>query len=209
LYLTPRFTRNQKTPPASRSVQALGRGVVCGKEMSKVGPNASTGQRCRPSGSIRPTQKKRVASARKSTKVTQPIGYGCTTCIGNSGPLHPALEEAIAKHDLAASVLSANRNFEARVHQNIRANFLMSPPLVVAFALAGTVNIDLSSEPLGKGQDRQERLSERNLAFRWRKFARPCCLRSSRKSIASSTPTFAEQNPKWNAIPSSTGEVYE
>src|ERR1700737_4817700 len=84
----------------------------------------------------------------------QTVGYGCTTCIGNSGPLHPALEEAIAKHDLvAASVLSGNRNFEARVHQNIRANFLMSPPLVVAFALAGTVDIDLSSEPLGKDKE--------------------------------------------------------
>src|SRR5262249_56565213 len=84
----------------------------------------------------------------------QTFGYGCTTCIGNSGPLHPALEEAIAQHDLvAASVLSGNRNFEARVHQNIRANFLMSPPLVVAFALAGTVDIDLTSEPLGKDKD--------------------------------------------------------
>ena len=84
----------------------------------------------------------------------QTVGYGCTTCIGNSGPLHPALEEAIAKNDLvAASVLSGNRNFEARVHQNIRANFLMSPPLVVAFALAGTVDIDLSTEPLGKDKD--------------------------------------------------------
>ena len=84
----------------------------------------------------------------------QTVGYGCTTCIGNSGPLHPALEEAIATHDLvAASVLSGNRNFEARVHQSIRANFLMSPPLVVAFALAGTVDIDLSSEPLGKDQE--------------------------------------------------------
>src|SRR3982075_4292022 len=99
-------------------------------------------------------QKKWVAWAGKSTKVTQTAGYGCTTCIGNSGPLHPALEEAIATHDLvAASVLSGNRNSEARVHQNIRANFLMSPPLVVAFALAGTVDIDLSSEPLGKDKE--------------------------------------------------------
>src|SRR5882724_1233817 len=81
------------------------------------------------------------------------VGYGCTTCIGNSGPLHPALEEAIAKNDLiTASVLSGNRNFEARVHQNIKANFLMSPPLVVAFALARRVNIDLSNEPIGKGK---------------------------------------------------------
>ncbi len=68
------------------------------------------------------------------------VGYGCTTCIGNSGPLHPNLEKAINEYDLvAASVLSGNRNFEARVHQNIKANFLMSPPLVVAFALAGRV----------------------------------------------------------------------
>lgn len=84
------------------------------------------------------------------------VGYGCTTCIGNSGPLDPAIEETIAQHDLiGASVLSGNRNFEARVHQSIKANFLMSPPLVVAFALAGTVDIDLSNEPLGIGKDSQ------------------------------------------------------
>jgi aconitate hydratase len=68
------------------------------------------------------------------------VGYGCTTCIGNSGPLAAPIEEAITKNDVvAAAVLSGNRNFEARVHQNIKANFLMSPPLVVAFALAGRV----------------------------------------------------------------------
>jgi aconitate hydratase len=78
------------------------------------------------------------------------VGYGCTTCIGNSGPLDANIEDAVVKNDLvAASVLSGNRNFEARVHQNIKANFLMSPPLVVAFALAGRVDIDLSCEPLG------------------------------------------------------------
>ncbi|HZJ39159.1 MAG TPA: aconitate hydratase AcnA, partial [Chthoniobacterales bacterium] len=82
------------------------------------------------------------------------VGYGCTTCIGNSGPLHPKIEKAINEFDLvAASVLSGNRNFEARVHQNIKANFLMSPPLVVAFALAGRVDLDLSKEPMGKGRD--------------------------------------------------------
>src|SRR5436305_1985474 len=82
------------------------------------------------------------------------VGYGCTTCIGNSGPLHPNIEKAIHEYDLvAASVLSGNRNFEARVHQHIKANFLMSPPLVVAFALAGRVHIDLSREPLGKDKD--------------------------------------------------------
>src|ERR1017187_7138855 len=82
------------------------------------------------------------------------VGYGCTTCIGNSGPLHPAIEDAVVKNDLvAASVLSGNRNFEARVHQNIKANFLMSPPLVVAFALAGHVDIDMNREPIGIGKD--------------------------------------------------------
>src|SRR2546422_10349158 len=85
------------------------------------------------------------------------VGYGCTTCIGNSEPLHPKIEKAINDYDLvAASVLSGNRNFEARVHQNIKANFLMSPPLVVAFALAGRVDLDLSSEPIGKDKNGKE-----------------------------------------------------
>lgn len=79
----------------------------------------------------------------------QLVAYGCTTCIGNSGPLDAAIEEAIKEHDLiAASVLSGNRNFEARIHSSVKANFLMSPPLVVAFALAGRVNIDFAKEPL-------------------------------------------------------------
>src|SRR6202022_1680428 len=82
------------------------------------------------------------------------VGYGCTTCIGNSGPLEPHVEQLVNKHDLiAASVLSGNRNFEARVHQSIKANFLMSPPLVVAFAIARRVDVDLSSDPLGTGYD--------------------------------------------------------
>src|SRR6185503_7754245 len=77
------------------------------------------------------------------------VGYGCTTCSGNSGPLSAEMEEAITKHDLVtASVLSGNRNFEARVHQSVKANFLMSPPLVVAFAIAGRVDIDLTTQPL-------------------------------------------------------------
>jgi aconitate hydratase A / 2-methylisocitrate dehydratase len=76
--------------------------------------------------------------------------FGCTTCIGNSGPLHPDIEKAIAENNLtAASVLSGNRNFEARIHQSIKANFLASPMLVVAFAIAGRINIDLTTEPLG------------------------------------------------------------
>ncbi len=85
------------------------------------------------------------------------VGYGCTTCIGNSGPLDPAIEQVLNDRDvIAASVLSGNRNFEARVHQSIKANFLMSPPLVVAFALAGRIDVDLSSESLGTGKDGKE-----------------------------------------------------
>lgn len=84
----------------------------------------------------------------------QLVAYGCTTCIGNSGPLDARIEGAIKDHDLiAASVLSGNRNFEARIHSSVKANFLMSPPLVVAFALAGRVDLDLEKEPLGQGAD--------------------------------------------------------
>jgi aconitate hydratase len=137
------------------------------------------------------------------------VGYGCTTCIGNSGPLHPNIEKTIHKYDLvAASVLSGNRNFEARVHQHIKANFLMSPPLVVAFALAGRVHIDLSRDPLGKDKDGKETF----LRDLWP------TLREIRDTMQSAlTPetfhkfyrNFAEQNPKWNEIPSSTGDIYQ
>ena len=137
------------------------------------------------------------------------VGYGCTTCIGNSGPLHPKIEKAISEFDLvAASVLSGNRNFEARVHQNIKANFLMSPPLVVAFALAGRVDLDLSKDPMGRGADG----SEVFLRDLWPS------LQEIRDTMQSAlTPEvfrrlyrdFAGQNPKWNEIPSSTGEIYE
>ncbi|HEV7867216.1 MAG TPA: aconitate hydratase [Chthoniobacteraceae bacterium] len=138
----------------------------------------------------------------------QTVGYGCTTCIGNSGPLHPALEEAITEHDLvAASVLSGNRNFEARVHQNIKANFLMSPPLVVAFALAGRVDIDLTTEPIGKDKDHHD-VYLRDL---WPSLAE---VRDAMASALSPEvfrtlySDFANQNPKWNEIPASTGDVY-
>ncbi len=137
------------------------------------------------------------------------VGYGCTTCIGNSGPLDPRIEDVIVKQDLvAASVLSGNRNFEARVHQSVKANFLMSPPLVVAFALAGRVNIDLSKEPLGKGRDGQDVYlrdiwpSLEELSEVMRSAFDPATYRRLYSD-------FAEQNPLWNEIPTSTGDVYE
>jgi len=137
------------------------------------------------------------------------VGYGCTTCIGNSGPLAAPIEEAVVKNNLvAASVLSGNRNFEARVHQNIKANFLMSPPLVVAFALAGRVDIDLAHDSLGNGKDGKP-VYLRDL---WP------TLKEVRDLMATALQPdvfrrlykdFAAQNPKWNEIPSSTGNVYE
>jgi aconitate hydratase len=82
------------------------------------------------------------------------VGYGCTTCIGNSGPIHDALAKAAKQHNLVlTSVLSGNRNFEGRIHASVRANYLASPPLVVAYSLAGTMDIDLQNDPLGTGSD--------------------------------------------------------
>ncbi|MDO5659027.1 MAG: aconitate hydratase AcnA, partial [Paracoccus sp. (in: a-proteobacteria)] len=85
------------------------------------------------------------------------VGFGCTTCIGNSGPLEPAISKSINDNDLVAvSVLSGNRNFEGRISPDVRANYLASPPLVVAYAIAGDMNIDLTTQPLGKGKDGQD-----------------------------------------------------
>ena len=138
----------------------------------------------------------------------QTVGYGCTTCIGNSGPLHPAIEEAVTKNDLvAASVLSGNRNFEARVHQNIKANFLMSPPLVVAFALAGRVDIDLSSEPIGNGTNGPVYLRDI-----WPSQAEVRSVMSTALSpevFRKLYTDFATLNPKWNEIPGTVGDVFE
>jgi len=137
------------------------------------------------------------------------VGYGCATCIGNSGPLAAPIEEAVVKNNLvAASVLSGNRNFEARVHQNIKANFLMSPPLVVAFALAGRVDIDLANDALGTGSDgrpvhlRDIWPSLREVRELMQAALQPEVFRKLYKD-------FASQNPKWNEISSSTGNVYE
>jgi aconitate hydratase len=137
------------------------------------------------------------------------VGYGCTTCIGNSGPLDPAIEDLISKNDLVlASVLSGNRNFEARIHQSVKANFLMSPPLVVAYALAGRIDIDLTREPLGKNA----RGSEIYLRDIWptldeiREFM---ALSLDPDSYRRMYSDFAQQNSLWNDIPSAIGAIYE
>ncbi|MCW4455158.1 aconitate hydratase AcnA [Flavobacterium sp. MXW15] len=137
------------------------------------------------------------------------VGYGCTTCIGNSGPLPPEVSAGIAAGDLVvASVLSGNRNFEGRIHPEVKMNYLASPPLVVAYAIAGTTDIDLTREPLGTGSDGQ-----------------PVYLRDiwpSNKEIgdtiaATIGPEMFKQNyadvfkgdSRWNAIASPEGELYE
>ncbi len=139
----------------------------------------------------------------------QTVGYGCTTCIGNSGPLDAKIEEQITKHDLvAASVLSGNRNFEARVHQNIKANFLMSPPLVVAFALAGRVDIDLGKDPLGKDRDGHD-VFLRDIWPTLSEIRETMSTALKPEVFRKLYSDFAEQNPKWNEITSSTGAIYE
>ncbi len=136
------------------------------------------------------------------------VGYGCTTCIGNSGPLPELVaKEILEKNLVAAAVLSGNRNFEGRIHPLVKANFLASPPLVVAYALAGTVDIDLAHEPLGTDRD-----------------GRPVYLKEvwpSQKEIAETIAraidsemfkkTYAnvfDGNPQWNAITGSDSEIY-
>jgi aconitate hydratase len=137
------------------------------------------------------------------------VGYGCTTCIGNSGPLPPEVAKAVTENQLvAAAVLSGNRNFEGRIHPQVRANYLASPPLVVAYALAGTVDIDLDSEPLGK--DRSGRPvylrdiwpSQEEVAQAMERAIRPEMFRESYANVW-------DGNPTWNAIPVAGGALYE
>jgi len=137
------------------------------------------------------------------------VGYGCTTCIGNSGPLPEPVARAVTDGDLvAAAVLSGNRNFEGRVNPLVKANWLASPPLVVAYAIAGTTDIDLDREPLGTGRD-----------------GAPVFLRDIwptaeevRETVAASVlpeqfrsryTNVWESNPRWNAVPTSSGELYD
>ena len=137
------------------------------------------------------------------------VGYGCTTCIGNSGPLLPEVAKAVTEHQLvAAAVLSGNRNFEGRVHPQVRANYLASPPLVVAYALAGTVDIDFESEPLGKDRTgspvylRDIWPSQAEVGQAMDRAIRPEMFRESYANVW-------DGNPTWNAIPVAGGALYE
>ena len=136
-------------------------------------------------------------------------GYGCTTCIGNAGPLAAPIDEAITENDLlCAAVLSGNRNFEARIHPNLKANFLASPPLVVAYAIAGTVLKDLMTEPLGKGKDGKDV---------WIGDVWPtgdeieACMHFAMdpKTFRRLYKDFTKGNDLWNAVPAPKGQVYD
>ncbi|MEW6589721.1 MAG: aconitate hydratase AcnA [Pseudomonadota bacterium] len=134
------------------------------------------------------------------------VGYGCTTCIGNSGPLPEAIEKTILDNDLVAcSVLSGNRNFEARVHQNVKANFLMSPPLVVAFALAGRVPFDVEKEPIGAGKNGPVYLKDI-----WPSNEEVAALMhfSTDAGAYRSYANVGADNPLWDKVPAPTGAVY-
>ncbi|TAH53637.1 MAG: aconitate hydratase AcnA [Chloroflexota bacterium] len=137
------------------------------------------------------------------------VGYGCTTCIGNSGPLPEPVAEAINAGNLvAAAVLSGNRNFEGRVHPHVKANFLASPPLVVAYALAGTTDIDLETEPLGVGKN-GENVFLRDIWPSQQEIAQTVSNAVDAQMFESSYGNVFDGNPMWNAIPTSRGELYE
>jgi aconitate hydratase len=135
-------------------------------------------------------------------------GYGCTTCIGNAGPLAEPIDQAIVDNDLVcAAVLSGNRNFEARIHPNLRANFLASPPLVVAYAIAGTVLKDLETEPLGTGKDGKPVF----LKDVWPTTAEIHALLKYAVDpvvFGRMYGDFTKDNPMWAAVPTATGQVY-
>lgn len=138
----------------------------------------------------------------------QLVGYGCTTCIGNSGPLDQNIENAIKEHDLiTASVLSGNRNFEARIHAAVKANFLMSPPLVVAFALAGKVNIDLSKEPLGHDQN-NDPVFLKDLWPEDSEIADTLKACISPEIFEKRYANISSDNPLWDKIPITKGSTY-
>jgi aconitate hydratase len=139
----------------------------------------------------------------------QLVAYGCTTCIGNSGPLDEKIEDAIKSHDLiSASVLSGNRNFEARIHGAVKANFLMSPPLVVAFALAGRIDIDMNHEPLGTDKEGQPVFlrdiwpSSQEIQETMHKAIQPEMFKKRYANIL-------EDNPIWKDIQAPKGARYE
>jgi aconitate hydratase A / 2-methylisocitrate dehydratase len=137
------------------------------------------------------------------------VGYGCTTCIGNSGPLPEPVSEAIEEGDLAVcAVLSGNRNFEGRIHAQVRANYLASPPLVVAYALAGSIRRNLAAEPLGEGADGQP-VYLRDIWPSNREVADTVARAVAREDFRRRYANVSEGPPEWRAVPSAGGLTYD
>jgi len=137
------------------------------------------------------------------------VGYGCTTCIGNSGPLQPEISKAIAEGDLVAtSVLSGNRNFEGRISPDVRANYLASPPLVVAYALAGDMNIDITTEPLGTGKDGQP-VYLKDIWPTNKEIADIVHATVTREAFLSKYADVFKGDAKWQGVETSEGETYD
>ena len=136
------------------------------------------------------------------------VGYGCTTCIGNSGPLNEAVQEAIDENNLVtASVLSGNRNFEARVHPEIKANFLMSPPLVVAYGLAGRIDINLATEPISHN-DTGEAVYLRDIWPTRQEIAEMIANAVNRSTFKEMYESIGNQAPEWEELEGATGVLY-
>ncbi len=137
------------------------------------------------------------------------VGFGCTTCIGNSGPLSEEISAAIDENDLAcAAVLSGNRNFEGRIHPQVRMSFLASPPLVVAYALAGSVDIDLSSEPIGTDKDGNE-VYLREIWPTSDDIARTVAASMDPEAFRTRYGQIFDGDDRWNALPIPEGSLYE
>ncbi len=137
------------------------------------------------------------------------VGYGCTTCIGNSGPLDPAISKAIAHYDLiATSVLSGNRNFEGRIHPDVRANYLASPPLVVAYALVGDMNIDITTEPLGQDRDGND-VYLRDLWPSQAEIAELVEATVTREAFQSKYADVFKGDEKWREVETTDSETYD
>ncbi|HVB15068.1 MAG TPA: aconitate hydratase AcnA [Stellaceae bacterium] len=137
------------------------------------------------------------------------VGYGCTTCIGNSGPLPEPVSEAIDEGDLVvAAVLSGNRNFEGRIHAQVRANYLASPPLVVAYALAGSIRTDLTTDPLGEGKDGKP-VYLRDIWPSNKEVADTVASAVTREAFQRRYGNVLEGPPEWRAVPSTGGLTYD
>jgi len=136
------------------------------------------------------------------------VGYGCTTCIGNSGPMRPEIESAIKDNDLiATSVLSGNRNFEGRIHQLVKMNYLASPPLVVAYAIAGSMNLDIVNDPIGQDQDGND-VFLKDIWPSQKEVDEIVSANINREMFKSSYEEVFAGDSNWAQVESSTGQIY-